>query len=172
MKMKMKMFLTVILMLMMICLLVVPMLKVKKTEGVCAVVVMGETLGKPIVDKSTYKFITDGIYMKVVDDKMLFSCTEVDGKIASMELTLHKIYDYNDAMSVTLKMMAEYADEYNNGIYFGYSKESFVTRYKGNNIITAVVEPAAGYWQTTFTYQKLNKEGSDYIKYKPEYEQE
>lgn len=162
----MKKFLAVMLMLMMLC---VAGCDGKKAEGAGAftgdVVILNETLGKPISDKSTYTLEEDGAYAKVVDGGMIFSCKEVNGKITSMMLSFNQLASYGDAMSIVLKMMAEYADDYNDGVYFGYSKEFFVTRYKGNNTVAALVAPNGNHWTVAFTYQKLSKEGSDYIKY-------
>ena len=80
-------------------------------------------------------------------------------------LSFNQLASYGDAMSIVLKMMAEYADKYNDGVYFGYSKEFFVTRYKGNNTVAALVAPNGNHWTVAFTYQKLSKEGLNYIKY-------
>ena len=165
---KMKKFLVVMLMLMMLC---VAGCDGKKAEGVCAAVILGEALGKPISDKSTYTLAREGTYVKVIRRGMSLYCTEVEGKITEITLLFNKFLNYEDAMSATLEKMAEYARDYNGDVYFGYSEKRFVTRYKGNNIVTAVVElNIEGYWTVAFTYQKLSKEGVLYIDYEPLYE--
>ena len=146
----------------------------KKAEGAGAftgdVVILGETLGKPISDKSIYKSPHVGTYDKVVDG-MLFSCTEVDGKISSMIVLFNQLPDYADAMSFALKMMTAYSNKYNKGVYMAYGEKFFVTRYNGNNTVSALVIPNdRGKWSVSFTFQKLNKNGVGYIKYDPDYE--
>lgn len=170
MKKKIKMSVTVVVMLMMICLLVVPMLKVKKADGADVfaeeVVIYGEALGKPISDKSAYTYIGRNTYEKVVKHELFFSCTEVDGKISSMKLTFNRLSTYASALAAALRPMADYANEYNNGVYFRYSEKCFVTRYKGNNTVAAEVVPDEdGYWTVSFTFKQLSKEGFSYIKY-------
>ena len=164
----MKKFLVVMLMLMMLCIVGCDG---KKAEGASTVVIYGETMGRPISDKSTYTLLTDDNYAKLVDDKTLFCCREVDGQIVSMAIIVNRVSSYEVAMTVTLKLMDEYASEYNNGVYYGHSKNLFMTRYKGNNTVTAAVERADdGYWRMAVTYQKLSKDGLSDIKYDPDYE--
>ena len=161
----MKKFLVVMLMLLMLC---VVGCDGKKAEGAGVVadevVMVGETLGKPISDKSIYKSPHVGTYDKVVDG-MLFSCTEVEGKIESMTL-LFQVASYVDAVSTALKAMTDYANKHNNGIYFASGENFFVTRYKGNNVVAATFAPNPDdTWAVSFTFKKLSKEGLNYIKY-------
>ena len=163
---KMKKFLVAMLMLMVLC---VAGCDGKKAESVDVfageVVVRGETLGKPISDKRAYTYVGGDAYEKVFEDEMLFRCTEVDGKISAMTL-MSEASSYEVAMSFTLKMMAEHANKYNDGVYLAYGGELFVTRYKGNNIVAAVVQPNDnGHWTVSFTLKKLSKNGFSYIKY-------
>lgn len=133
------------------------------------VVVQNETLGKPIRDKSIYTFTKGSEYVKVVNDDMLFSCTEVDGKISSMIVLFNQLPNYADAMSFALKMMTTYSNKYNKGVYMAYGENFFVTRYNGNNTVSALVIPNdRGKWSVSFTFKKLNKNGVGYIKYEQE----
>lgn len=133
------------------------------------VVIQDETLGKPISDKRIYTLTKGDTYAKVVNDEMLFSCTEVNGKISSMVVLFNQLPNYADAMSFALKMMTTYSNKYNKGVYMAYGENFFVTRYNGNNTVSALVIPnERGKWSVSFTFQKLSKEGVGYIQYEQE----
>lgn len=132
------------------------------------VVIQDETLGKPISDKRTYRFIGRNTYAKVISDGSTLSCTEVKGKITVIMVAFANHPNYAEAMSFTLRMMAMYAKTYNGGVYIALSENFFITRYNGNNIVTARVEPddsGNGNWIVFFTFEELGRNGLSYIKY-------